>query len=466
MSGDRGGSPPEAPLDLLNIVRRQWHYLALVALAVWLLYQVRAILGPFLIGILAGYIMDPALDRLERRGWSRSRAVGFVFLLAFLGIAIALLVFIPLLITQGQNLAATIGHSAARIDAWVETMPRVGAAVEELESRQPSDQVSDEGIEETPELVGPPLWPMEPAAESEGLEGGESEAGPEAAEEAQALLRAEWDAWYAENLPAWVPERVRGSLPAPDLSDPAAALLQYRGQLTRWGKTLAARVGGALWGSVSTLFFYIFTPFVAFYFMRDIDPLRKRVWSWVPEQYRVRAQGATGQMNGMLASYFRGQLVLMFLAFCACLAALLILQVWLGIDNILVVAFTNGLLYAVPVLGPFVASAVAVIVGFTTADGNPWVAALIMLGVIQGLNLVFDQVVTPKIAGERVGLHPLVVIFSVLAGATLLGFVGMILAVPTAGAIKIAIDSFMPEVFKKEPEGESSGTQDSDQQQE
>jgi predicted PurR-regulated permease PerM len=259
---------------------------------------------------------------------------------------------------------------------------------------------------------------------------------------------------------------VRRSLPAPDLSDPAAALLQYRGQLTRWGQTLAARVGGALWGSVSTLFFYLFTPFVAFYFMRDIDSLRKRVWSWVPEQYRGRAQGAMGQMNGMLASYFRGQLVLMFLAFCACLAVLLILRVWLGIDNILVVAFTNGLLYAVPVLGPFVASAVAVIVGFTTTDGNPWVAALIMLGVIQGLNLVFDQVVTPKIAGERVGLHPLVVIFSVLAGATLLGFVGMIIAVPSAGAIKIAIDSFMPEVFKKEPEDEPSGTPDSDQHEE
>ncbi len=466
MSGDRGGSPPEAPLDLLNIVRREWHHLALIALAVWLLYQVRAILGPFLIGILAGYIMDPALDRLERRGWSRSRAVSFVFLLAFLGIAIALLVFIPLLITQGQSLAATIGHSAEAIDAWVQTMPRVGAAVEEMESRLPSDQESDEGNEETPKFVGPPLWPMEPAAESEGLEGGESEAGSDAAEEAQPSLRAEWDAWYAENLPTWVPEGVRRSLPAPDLSDPAAALLQYRGQLTRWGQTLAARVGGALWGSVSTLFFYLFTPFVAFYFMRDIDSLRKRVWSWVPEQYRGRAQGAMGQMNGMLASYFRGQLVLMFLAFCACLAVLLILRVWLGIDNILVVAFTNGLLYAVPVLGPFVASAVAVIVGFTTTDGNPWVAALIMLGVIQGLNLVFDQVVTPKIAGERVGLHPLVVIFSVLAGATLLGFVGMIIAVPSAGAIKIAIDSFMPEVFKKEPEDEPSGTPDSDQHEE
>jgi len=74
--------------------------------------------------------------------------------------------------------------------------------------------------------------------------------------------------------------------------------------------------------------------------------------------------------------------------------------------------------------------------------------------------------VTPKIAGERVGLHPLVVIFSVLAGATLLGFVGMIIAVPSAGAIKIAIDSFMPEVFKKEPEDEPSGTPDSDQHEE
>ncbi len=452
-----------ASMDLVSILRRQWHYLALIALASWLIYQVRAILGPFVVGVLAGYIMDPFLDRLERRGWSRSRAVAFVFLVGLLVFVLALLVFIPVLVTQARNVAHTVSEAAVKVDAWVRTMPRVGAAMEELEQRQAEEgsrQAASEGHPELPESEGPPLWPTDPHGDADAGDrgGSESEGAPPDRLSDQALLRAEWDKWYDEHLPEWFPDSLRRVLPALDLSDPAAALLQYRDQLSRWGQAVVAKVGTAVWESVSTLAFYIFTPFVAFYFMRDIDPLRRRLWSWVPAQYRDRARAASRQMNRMLASYFRGQLVLMFLAFCACFAVCLVLRLWLGIDSILVVAVTNGLLYAVPVLGPFVASVVAVIVGFTTADGNPWVAALIMLGVIQGLNLVFDQVVTPKIAGGRVGLHPLVVIFSVLAGATLMGLVGMIIAVPVAGAVKILIDTFMPELFKNgAPEIEEEG---------
>jgi predicted PurR-regulated permease PerM len=128
------------------------------------------------------------------------------------------------------------------------------------------------------------------------------------------------------------------------------------------------------------------------------------------------------------------------------------IRLWLGTDHMLLVAAVDGLLYAVPVAGAWVASITAGVVGYVSADGNPWLAAIVMVVLIQVVNGVFDQVVSPKIAGEKVGLHPLVVIFSVLAGATLLGFVGMLVAVPTAAAIKIAIDTFMPEVLAKERE--------------
>jgi predicted PurR-regulated permease PerM len=447
-----------SPIDLVDLVRRYWHYIALVAVTAWLIYQVRSILGPFIIGILAGYILDPALDRLERKGWSRSRAVAFVFMLGFLLLAVAVLVLVPLLITQIQSLADTVGDTAEKIEAWVHTMPGVEETVEAAQ-----DSPEDESAPEEPgEPDAPPAEdaaPGEEAAAAVGTEEGApatepappEEMSPEERQEAQ--LRADWNAWYDEHLPEWVPGSIKHNLPAVDVSDPAEGLMVYREQLTRWGQGIATRIGSIVWGSVSTLFFYIFTPFVAYYFMRDIDPLRKRVWAWIPDQYHEKCNRASQRMNGMLASYFRGQLTLMFLAFCACWVVLLILKAWLGIDNILIVAATNGLLYAVPVLGPVVASSVAVIVGFSTADGNPWIAALIMLAVIQGLNLVFDQVVTPKIAGQKVGLHPLVVIFSVLAGATLLGFVGMLIAIPTAGAIKIVINTFMPEVFENEEDG-------------
>ena len=75
---------------------------------------------------------------------------------------------------------------------------------------------------------------------------------------------------------------------------------------------------------------------------------------------------------------------------------------------------------------------------------------LIVLGILMAGNIAFDYGVTPRIIGSRVGLHPLVVIFAVLAGAVLFKFVGIVLAVPIAGAIKVVLLHFWPEVFGPE----------------
>ena len=65
-------------------------------------------------------------------------------------------------------------------------------------------------------------------------------------------------------------------------------------------------------------------------------------------------------------------------------------------------------------------------------------------------NVCFDYGVTPRVIGRKVGLHPLLVIFAVLAGATLFGFVGIVIAVPLAGAIKVVLLHFFPEVFSSD----------------
>jgi len=437
--------------DILQILRRSWHYFALLAGAIWLIYQVRSILGPFLIGIVLGFILDPALDRLQRRGWSRSRAVLFVFLLGFLTVLAIVLVLVPVLLYQAKALSATVSESTKRLEVWIETMPGMEASFEE----PPPDATAEpapsgpSGSERPAESAAPETESAPPPISASGRQERRT---PEEIAAKKAALRAQWDKWYAKNLPSWVPQGIVDALPAPDMSDPAAGLAMYRGRIAEWGQRAAASIGGAVWGSVGRLFFYIFTPFVAFYFMRDIDSIRRQVWAWIPDQYHDRCRRASGALNSMLARYFRGQLLLMFLVFCTCLVVQIPVRLWLGTDHMLLVAAVDGLLYAVPVAGAWVASITAGVVGYVSADGNPWLAAIAMVVLIQVVNGVFDQVVSPKIAGEKVGLHPLVVIFSVLAGATLLGFVGMLVAVPTAAAIKIAIDTFMPEVLAKEQE--------------
>jgi predicted PurR-regulated permease PerM len=81
---------------------------------------------------------------------------------------------------------------------------------------------------------------------------------------------------------------------------------------------------------------------------------------------------------------------------------------------------------------------------------------LIVMGVYLAGNICFDYGVTPRVVGQRVGLHPLVVIFALLAGATLFGVVGMIVAVPLAGAIKVVVLRFWPELFGPEAEPQPS----------
>ncbi|MBD3176959.1 MAG: AI-2E family transporter, partial [Armatimonadia bacterium] len=160
-----------SPIDLVDLVRRYWHYIALVAVTAWLIYQVRSILGPFIIGILAGYILDPALDRLERKGWSRSRAVAFVFMLGFLLLAVAVLVLVPLLITQIQSLADTVGDTAEKIEAWVHTMPGVEETVEAAQD-SPEDEAAPEERGEPDAPPAEEAAPGEEAAAAAGTEEG------------------------------------------------------------------------------------------------------------------------------------------------------------------------------------------------------------------------------------------------------------------------------------------------------
>lgn len=461
--------------DIVQVLRRSWHYVVLTALALWLLYRVRGILGPFVIGIVLAYVTDPFLDRLQARGWSRDRAITFVFGVGFLAFLLVAAVIVPVVAVQANSLVGSVGSTVKRVDAWVATMPGIEA--------QPAPAAAGESAStESAAADVPPAPPArtesaaESTAESASVESSaesssESLAGtrlaargsppkppkpeplPTPAERAEQervrreKLAGEWDTWYTERTP-WIPAQVRAWLPKPDLGDPSAGLAKYRGQIAKWGQQVLATLGGFIMGSLGGLFKYVFTPFVTYYFMKEIDPIRRRVASWIPEHYHDRVRSSVSALNRMLGSYFRGQLTLMFLVFCTCLVVMLVVRMFLGVDNILLVAAVDGLFYAVPIAGAWIASLVALVVGYVSADGNPWVGALVMVLAIQVVNFVFDQIVSPKIAGDKVGLHPLVVIFAVLAGAALLGFVGMLVAVPVAAAARILLVNFMPEVLR------------------
>lgn len=433
---------PATQWDLVAVLRRSWHYILLALLCLWLLHRVRAVLGPFIVGLVLAYIVDPWLDRLERRGWSRDRAIVYVFLVALAVCLVVGAVVFPMLLVQAQNVGTMVKENSRRLEAWIATMPGASGPLD----TESADLATAPGSEsQQPEQESSADTGESGSAATESEQGRSAK---RASDVRRARLRGAWDDWYRVNLPGWVPEWTYRHLPAPDLSDPAVELGKYREKLAAWAQRMAASIGSALVNSLTGLFKYIFTPFIAYYFMREIDPLRRRVRSWIPARLESRALAASEDMNKMLASYFRGQLLLMFLVFWSCLLVSFGAKLWLGVDHIFLVAAVDGLLYCIPIAGAWIASITAAVVGFVTADGNPWLGALVMFLVIQVVNGVFDQVVSPRVSGHKVGLHPLVVIFAILAGAALLGFVGMLVAVPVAASIKILLRTFMPEVVR------------------
>ncbi len=336
-----------------------------VLLVAWLLYRVRTILLPFVLGAVIAYLLNPMIDRLERKGWSRGRAIWTVFGVFLLVFVVAALLLVPALIAQANDV---IKH----YDELVADARRL--------SREAQDTVEGWG---TVVRV---------------LPGNVRQAFGDLGDRAQA---------YAANL-------LRGSVD----------------WLTR---------------SLVTVSLLIITPVVTFWLLRDYHRLGRQMLRSLPERRREEMVHVLRDVNQVAGGYLLGMATMVIIVG---MFATLVLTL-AGVRFAVLLGITTGVLYVIPYLG-FPTAMVAV--GLTMAvTGSGFGAILIVLIVLLAGNICFDYGVTPRVIGGRVGLHPLVVIFAVLAGATLFKFVGIVLAVPLAGAIKVVLLHFWPEVFGQEP---------------
>lgn len=205
----------------------------------------------------------------------------------------------------------------------------------------------------------------------------------------------------------------------------------YAGDMVGWvGRVLTGILSGglALFDVLSVLFI---TPVVAFYLMRDWDLLVAKVNGWLPLNHAATIREQVRQVDATLAGFVRGQALV-------CLVLGLFYAVALsaaGLDFGLVIGLLAGLLSFIPYVGT--------LFGFVSSTGLALLQfdELWRVGVVVGIFLfgqaVEGNVLTPKLVGEKVGLHAVWVIFALLAGGTLFGFVGVLLAVPVAAVIGV-----------------------------
>ena len=179
----------------------------------------------------------------------------------------------------------------------------------------------------------------------------------------------------------------------------------------------------------------LLTPIVTYYFLRDWDRMVERVAALIPRDHIGTVSKLASESNEVLGAFMRGQFVVM-LALGAIYASGMAL---IGLNLGLLIGMVAGLISFIPYLGATTGVILAVLAALVQAQG-------VDIKLLAGVAVVFtvgqlleSYVLTPRIVGDKIGLHPVAVIFAVMAGGQPFGFLGMLLALPVAAVANVLL---------------------------
>lgn len=325
---------------------------AIAVMLVFLLFLLKPVLMPFLVGAALAYLGDPIADRLEDRGLSRTVAVSLVFFGLTLLLILSLLLTVPLIGRQLDLLATKI-----------------------------------------------PLW----------LEGFQSTLLP----------------WLQQKLN--LPE---GSLPAAEFKSVITENWMTAGSLL--GQIWSKLAGSSL-AMMAGLANIVLIPVVTFYLLRDWDVLMAHINDLLPRPYKATIVNLAKECDEILGAFIRGQLLVMLALGIVYSLGLSVI----GLDLALLLGLLAGLASIVPYMGFLVGIVAAGIASwFQFHELLPLLAVAGVFGVGQMLE---GMILTPLLVGDRIGLHPVAVIFAIMAGGQLAGFTGILLALPVAAVLMVLL---------------------------
>lgn len=353
---------------------RKWiFWLIATALFFVFLYAIKAILLPFIVGILIAYFLDPAADRLEKWGASRLMAT-LIIVAGFFGIvSLLLILLIPVVIQQLEGLIATIPH-------YIEQYREM------LESRF-------------------------------------------------AAFLSQFDSTDFDSARTAVSNSTSGV---------AAAL----GKITRE----VLNSGFALVNLASLI---VITPIVSFYLLRDWDRIVEQVDDLLPRAHTDTIREQMHLIDTTISGFVRGVInVMLVLGTFYAIGLSLV-----GLNFAILIGLLGGFMVIIPYLGTIISGGAAV--GMAYLQFDSWEPVAVTLGIFTAGQMLEGYVLTPKLVGDKIGLHPLWLIFGMLAGAALFGFVGILIAIPVTAIIgvlaRFAIqqyklsDYYQPSKGKKTP---------------
>jgi len=207
-----------------------------------------------------------------------------------------------------------------------------------------------------------------------------------------------------------------------DLQKTGDVMAQLVGGLTRSGVAIAAWIANL-----------VLIPVVTFYLLRDWDVMIEKVKHLLPRNVEPKVSLWASECDEVLGAFMKGQLLVMF-----ALGAVYSIGLWIvGLDLALLVGMIAGLASIVPYMGFIIGIVVAGIAAFMQFN-DPIVLGYVGVVFIVG-QLLEGMLLTPLLVGDRIGLHPVAVIFAIMAGGQLFGFVGILLALPVAAVIMVLL---------------------------
>ena len=223
-----------------------------------------------------------------------------------------------------------------------------------------------------------------------------------------------------------VPDRWQDYLKSEQMS---SVLHQVAGPAT----SLAAAALGGFFGLLGTLAEILLVPVFAFYFLLDWDHLVVRVRQSIPPRHRGLVVSIASEIDTVISGWIRGQFIIVAIQALLYAACFYVLDINLAIS----VGLLVGLLTIIPFLGTVVGAVITVTLVLLDWQGVGQLLGVASVFVV--LHVLEAAVLTPRIVGKRVGLGETGALFAVLAGGQLLGFAGVLLAVPIAASVAVLI---------------------------
>lgn len=241
---------------------------------------------------------------------------------------------------------------------------------------------------------------------------------------------------YAEKARAslipWI-EQNFGSLSQADLNRLRDAASNYVGEAVGMGGNVLKQV---VWGGMAVfdaLTLLVITPVVAFYILRDWDKMIANIDKTLPRQHVKTIRSEAKKVDKTLAGFLRGQAMV-----CLSLAAYYAIALSVvGLNFGATIGIMAGILSFIPYVGSILGLIFSMGLAFAQFDS---MTPIIVVAVIYALGqLIEGNVLAPKMVGDRVGLHPVWIIFALMAGGSLFGFVGVLVALPVAAVIGVLV---------------------------